>query len=62
LRPVDHEGNARNNCLDLVADVLRQRGAELRSFYDAVLQAECPEMVAQYHERQPEPAALDLAA
>jgi hypothetical protein len=58
----DLSDNARNGALDLVADVLRQRGAELRRFYDAVVSAECPEVVVQYHARQPEPAAVDLAA
>ena len=58
----DLSDNARNGALELVADTLRQRGAELRSFYDAVIQAERPEMVVQYHARQPEPAAVAIEA
>jgi hypothetical protein len=42
---------ARNNCIDLVADVLRQRGADLQRFFDAVVSGrDWPETNASLHD------------
>lgn len=54
--------DARNGALDLVADTLEKRGEELQRFFDAVIKAEIPAVVMQYHARQPEAAVIDLAA
>jgi hypothetical protein len=46
-----------SGALDLVSDTLRARADELRTFFDAVVKAERPDVVTLYNARQPEAAA-----